>query len=198
MLAERVLATAQERDLGVYTPIGRMTVGRVYALSGRIAEAIDLLEQTRAEYDAGALHHWAPALEGRVYLGEAYQLAQRSEDARAIGLETLHIARERGLRVREADALRLLAEVAAHTDPPEIEAAEARYGEALALATELSMRPLVAHCHLGLGTLSRRTGDQAKAHAHLTTATTMYREMGMNFWLEKAEAAMGPPHRNSP
>jgi hypothetical protein len=50
------------------------------------------------------------------------------------------------------------------------------------------MRPLVAHCHLGLGTLYRRTGDQAKAHEHLTTVTTMYREMGMNFWLEKAEA----------
>ena len=50
------------------------------------------------------------------------------------------------------------------------------------------MRPLVAHCYLGLGKLYRRTGDQAKAHEHLTTGTTMYREMGMNFWLDKAEA----------
>ena len=54
------------------------------------------------------------------------------------------------------------------------------------------MRPLVAHCHLGLGKLYRRTGDQPKAHEHLTTGATMYREMGMNFWLDKAEAAMGP------
>jgi hypothetical protein len=52
------------------------------------------------------------------------------------------------------------------------------------------MRPLVAHCHLGLGTLYRRTGDRAKAQEHLTTATTMYREMGMTFWLEKAEHEM--------
>jgi hypothetical protein len=50
------------------------------------------------------------------------------------------------------------------------------------------MRPLVAHCHLGLGKLYRRTGDQAGAEEHLTTACTMYREMGMTFWLEKAEA----------
>ena len=69
-----------------------------------------------------------------------------------------------------------------------MEGAEAHYGEALALATELGMRPLVAHCHLGLGKLYRRTGDQAMADEHLTTATTMYREMGMTFWLEKAEA----------
>ena len=52
------------------------------------------------------------------------------------------------------------------------------------------MRPLVAHCHLGLGKLYRRTGDQAKAEEHLTTAKAMYREMDMGFWLEKAEAAV--------
>ena len=48
------------------------------------------------------------------------------------------------------------------------------------------MRPLVAHCHLGLGKLYRRTGDHVKAEEHLTIATTMYREMDMGFWLEKA------------
>lgn len=50
------------------------------------------------------------------------------------------------------------------------------------------MRPLVAHCHLGLGKLSRRTGKGQQAQEHLTTAITMYREMDMRFWLEKAEA----------
>ena len=57
------------------------------------------------------------------------------------------------------------------------------------------MRPLVAHCHLGLGKLYRRTGDRAKAQEHLTTAATMYREMGMTFWLEKAEAELGGVER---
>ena len=64
------------------------------------------------------------------------------------------------------------------------------YREALALADELGMRPLVAHCHLGLGKLYRRTGKREEAHEHLTTATTMYREMGMRFYLEQAEAEM--------
>jgi hypothetical protein len=52
------------------------------------------------------------------------------------------------------------------------------------------MRPLVAHCHLGLGTVYRRAGDRAKAKEHLTTASTMYREMAMDFWVEKTEAEM--------
>jgi len=50
------------------------------------------------------------------------------------------------------------------------------------------MPPLVAHCHLGLGRLYRRTGKPQEAQEHLTTATTMYREMGMAYWLEQAEA----------
>jgi hypothetical protein len=53
------------------------------------------------------------------------------------------------------------------------------------------MRPLVAHCHLGLGKLCRRTDKREEAREHLTTATTMYREMAMRFWLEHAEAELG-------
>ncbi len=52
------------------------------------------------------------------------------------------------------------------------------------------MSPLVAHCHLGLGNLYRRTGKRQEAQENLTTATTMYREMGMTYWLEKAERKM--------
>ena len=52
------------------------------------------------------------------------------------------------------------------------------------------MRPLVAHCHLGLGKLHRRTGKPEQSREHLATATTMYREMDMRFWLEKAEAEL--------
>jgi hypothetical protein len=62
--------------------------------------------------------------------------------------------------------------------------------EALDLAKQLGMRPLVAHCHLGLGKLSRRTGKREQAQEHLAIATTMYREMDMRFWLEQAENEM--------
>ena len=60
------------------------------------------------------------------------------------------------------------------------------------------MRPLVAHCHLGLGKLSRRTGKRGQAQEHLTTATTMYREMGMTYWLEKAEEGDGRAELDNP
>jgi len=62
--------------------------------------------------------------------------------------------------------------------------------EALALAGELGMRPLVAHCHLHLSRLSLKTGQGEQAREHLTTATTLYREMDMPFWLDQAAAEM--------
>jgi len=63
----------------------------------------------------------------------------------------------------QAWALRLLGEIASRSDPPDVEPAEGRDRQALALAAELGMRPLLAHCHFGLGKLYRRTGKRERA-----------------------------------
>jgi tetratricopeptide (TPR) repeat protein len=128
-----------------------------------------------------------------LWLGEAYLAVARLAEALAFADDALSLTRHRKEQGYEAQALHLQGELAAYSDPPKIATAEAHYGAAIVLASELGMRPLVAHCHLGLGKLYGRTGDSAKAHEHLTTATSMYREMGMNFWLEKAEVALRLP-----
>ena len=51
----------------------------------------------------------------------------------------------------------------------------------------IDIQPRIAHCHLGLGKLYRRTGQREQAQEHLTTARTMYREMGMTYWLGETE-----------
>jgi len=84
----------------------------------------------------------------------------------------------------------VLGEIAAKREPLEAETTANDYREAMSCAAKLGMRPLVAHCHLGLGKLSRRTDRQEQAQEHLTTAATMYREMDMQFWLEQAETEM--------
>jgi hypothetical protein len=89
----------------------------------------------------------------------------------------------------------LLGDIATHANRFDAETGQAHYRQALVLAEPRAMRPLVAHCHLGLGKLYRRTGDDTKAAEHLTTATTMYREMDMGFWLEKAETELGGAER---
>ena len=86
----------------------------------------------------------------------------------------------------EAHALCLAGDVASAAGA---EDAPVHYCEALALAGELGMRPLVAHCHLGLGKFYRRAGKREEMREHLTTAAALYREMGMRIWLEQAESA---------
>jgi tetratricopeptide (TPR) repeat protein len=125
------------------------------------------------------------------YLGEAHFLAGRRDDAIEVARRALDLAHRQKERGNEAWVLRLLGEIAAQADPSDAKSAHAHYGQALARADELGMRPLAAHCHLGLGTLYRRTGDGAKAREHLTSAIVLYREMGMVSWLEKAEAVRG-------
>ena len=53
------------------------------------------------------------------------------------------------------------------------------------------MRPLVAHCHLGLGKLYLRTGKREQAQEHFATATTMYREMGMTLLAGEGGGGVG-------
>jgi tetratricopeptide (TPR) repeat protein len=102
-------------------------------------------------------------------------------------LELSRAHRERG---HEAWTRRLLAEIHTHHAPSEAEQAEASYRQALALAEELGMRPLVAHCHQGLGTLYARLGQREPARTALSTAIEMYRTMEMIFWLPQAEATL--------
>ena len=52
------------------------------------------------------------------------------------------------------------------------------------------MRPLQAHCHLGLGTLYTKVCQREDAHTELATAIDLYRAMEMTFWLPQAEAAL--------
>jgi tetratricopeptide (TPR) repeat protein len=192
-LLERGRATAREWNLALLLPNVTAQLGRVYAQSGRVADGLALLREGMTAHESlgvGVYHSLAV-----VHFGEACILADQPEEAFAAAKRALAMTRERGDRGHEAYALRLLADVAAHPEFLDLQTADARYQEAFTLATELGMRPLVAHCHLGLGTLFRRTGDSAKAREHLITATTMYGKMGMTFWLEKADAALGGVER---
>ncbi len=124
------------------------------------------------------------------WLGEEHLLSGRPDEAAVHGTRSLELSRERKERGNEAWALRLLGEIHSHPDALDAEKAEVHYQQALALASELGMRPLQAHCRKGLGALYGRTGREEKGCEELTAAMDMYREMEMTFWLEKAEEAL--------
>jgi class 3 adenylate cyclase/tetratricopeptide (TPR) repeat protein len=157
-------------------------LGEATGAASRLEESERLLDRESASGIVGRLG-WAYHSLGRASL----LLGQLDKAGRLGSRAVASSPRQPGFM---AHALRLLGDVATHPDRFDAERGEACYRQALALAEPRGMRPLVAHCHLGLGTLHRRTGKREQAREHLGTATTMYREMDMRFWLPQAEAEL--------
>jgi tetratricopeptide (TPR) repeat protein len=180
-LLTRGLALCQTWHIGSWLHTVAGNLGHAYALSGRVAEALPLLEQAVSR---GGHAMWTARL------SEAYLLAGQIEKASTLAGHALALCRDRKERGYQAWAFRLLGAIASQSDPPEIESAEAHYQQALTLADELGMRPLLAHCNLGLGTLYAGTDQREQAHPALAAALALYRAMDMTFWLPQAEAAL--------
>jgi tetratricopeptide (TPR) repeat protein len=178
----------QDADLPVWFPLMAPALGAAYTLAGCIADAVPLLMQAMEQ--ATVMERVDLQARCHLSLGVVQLLTDRLEDAHALAERALAHARGYQERGDEAYALHLLGEIAARCDPPESEQAEAYYQQALALAEELGMRPLQAHCHRGLGRLYAMTGQQEQARTALSTAIEMYTSMAMTFWLPQTETAL--------
>ena len=124
------------------------------------------------------------------YLSEAYLLAGRHEDARQNAERALELARAHKEPGYEGWALRLLAEIALGSDPPDTARATEYGRKALTMAEELGMRPLMAHCRLVLGRSLAQGADPGAARRHLTAASQLLGEMDMQAWLGQARVEL--------
>jgi tetratricopeptide (TPR) repeat protein len=177
------------RASGNRTQLRAISAGLGYAsaLQGCLAEGRALLEEGISE----SLRTGARQSPYRVaWLSEVYRLAGRGEEAWQHARQALDLALQQKERGNEALALHQLGAVQAHADPPDAAQAEAHYRQALALAEALGMRPLVAHCHHGLGWLYHQTDRDEQARTALITAIELYKAMDMTFWLPQAEATL--------
>ena len=180
---ERGLEVCRVWDFPLFYSIVSSYLGHAYILAGRVSDALPLLEQS-------FLLEGTDLMSGtvRVWLSEAYLRLGRLDEALALALRGLESCRTQAQQGEQAWALRLLGEIHAHRQPPHVELAEAAYREAL--AEVLGMRPLQAHCHLGLGMLYATTGQREQARTELSAAIDLYRALDMTFWLPQAQAAL--------
>ena len=177
---ERGHVLIQMKNIPLLFPFVAAPLGFAYSLSGRADEAVVLLEQAcekAVSSKLAALQALRLAL-----LGEAHLFAGHRDRTTALAQLALQLSREQKERGHEAYALRLLGEIASREDPPNVEEAQTAYRQALALAEELGMRPLVARCHGGLGQLHDRIGNTHESQGHLATAETLARQLGMRPW----------------
>jgi len=197
---EEGLALCRGAEFRVALPFAAAYLGSAYLWSGRGTKAVALLEEAVEAISAMrqlGVRSWIVTA-----LAEAYLVVGRVVEARERAEQAVALARAHRHQGWEAWGLKLLgdihARVSAEREQRGAQQAGDAYRQALTFATELGMRPLIAHCHFGLGKLHAKTGQREQATQHLATATTMYREMDMRFWLEQAEAVQRATNGNSP
>jgi tetratricopeptide (TPR) repeat protein len=187
-ILERAVALCEAYAIEIQKPWAMACLGLAVAIAGRHAEAIERASQGVLIGESLRLTRFQPLRVG--FLARAYLCAGRSAEAVDAARSALELARRYREPGAEAWALHLLAECASVFDPDRADESGAAYRRALQVADGLGMRPLVAHCHLGLGRNCVGSGDRDKAREHLGTALAMYREMEMHYWPEQAELAL--------
>jgi len=173
---ERARGVARTWKLQPWAVLGRL--GYAYALSGRLQEGRELLEEVAQSATTMSSMGVGRAMQ-LAWLGEAYLLEGRFDEALRYGHEALTLAQNQQERGHEAWSVHLLAKIASRREPDDPGKAERHYRDALAMAGELGMRPLAAHCHFHLAELLGKVRPSEQARQHQTTARTMYREMAM-------------------
>ena len=185
---EQGLTLCRAEKMRIYFPAFAVLLAQALALSGRAADAVPMVQKALpAPSDA---IYFAPF--AVVAASEVYLLAGQTGEAAKFGTRALELAKRKRERGYEAWALRMLGEIAASREPPDVQVAEAYYRDALARAEVLGMLPLVGRCHFGLGLLHARAGSGGEARVELAKAAAMFGDMGMTFWLERTRAAAGP------
>jgi class 3 adenylate cyclase/tetratricopeptide (TPR) repeat protein len=180
----RCVELCRASEFHVLKRVAMAALACVLGEQGLANEALALATEAAARPSPTFLAEYTLVSAGRAYLG-ARGLDRADECAR----DALDASRRHGARACEAWALHLMGQLAERSETAEALTARNWYRQALALAQELGMTPLVAHCHLGLGRVYRRAGD-GLASEHLTTATSMYQSMGMRAHIEQADAAL--------
>ncbi len=181
---ERGLALVRPQSAGDVNLLSGL--GYTYALSGRLSEAVPLLEDSvQRETSISAMGLGLSVRTTR--LATAYLQGGRTDEALRCARSAVDLSTKHHERANQALALKALADIIACDDTASPGNAADRYTGSLELANEIGMRPLVAHCRAGLGKLYRRIGRRGESDQHFAAAATMYREMGMTHWSEQAE-----------
>jgi tetratricopeptide (TPR) repeat protein len=191
---EKGLRVCESAEIPVQRPLIVSCLAVAYAFVDRIDEALGLLDsvtdRNRRVGGTGTQQLGLGKAMGMVWKVETYMLAGRHGEADVLARQALAVFRESKDRGSEAWLRYLLAEILIRRHPSSFSEAQESYRMASVVARELGMRPLQAHCHLGLGQIHVQSKNARLAQSELGTATELYRAMHMSFWVDKSASAL--------
>lgn len=181
---ERSVELCRTWNFSIHLTNASARLGYAHLLSGDVERGLSMLEQAAKQAESSGRLYEQASIIG--WLGLANLRAGRCDEALGLALRAFEVADESRQQGKRAHTLRILGDVHAAIGPSHSDQAEDCYLRALLQAQELGMRPLQAHCHLGLGTVYGRTERPKQAETELATAIEMFRSMDMDLWLSQA------------
>ena len=153
------------------------SLGYAYLLAKEPDRALAVMEEGTKEDNLRASFWPAHPL---IMLADVYRAVGKGSEAAETISRALKISNERGERGFEAWAMLVMAGIKNAANRSE--EAKNWYERALRQATELSMSPLIAHCHRGLSKSHLHIGNEKQAQLENETALEMYHSLGMTYW----------------
>ena len=179
------LAFCEATGISVWRPGFLAGLGRACAGTGMIERGLQLL---REAVDTARVSNRVVDAMALCWLADAELLAGNVDVALGVATRGIDVARQRDERGNLAELLVVLTSI--YERAGDSDAAFATLAEAAATVSELAIRPLVAHCHFAYARLYGTRARAAEASEQRASAIALYREMGMTYWLEKAEREM--------
>lgn len=191
---EPALQSCKEMEMRVAHPFVCATLGISYVSHGRLGDGLQMLQEADAYFDATGSSGMRPLFAAhRAYAQMRVAMTngdlEQMRSAEACCREAIKKACERNEEGWEAWSLKLLADILSLKDG-ELDAAEQNYEDAMSRAKSLGMQPLVAHCLLGRGRLSLRSGREALGQEQRSEAASLFGGMNMYHWQRESEAGL--------
>ena len=188
-VAERAIALSRDVEIEGWRGPAAWILGVAYLGTGRAADGVRLLHEARQK----TIEMQGQDTPLELYLASRAALgAGDLDEARLFTMRALAAARDRRSRAREAQCLRILGEIATRRESTDPMAAEQHFREAILVAEELGLRPEIAFTRLALARLQVRLGKWDQARLHGEMAIAMFRGMGMEGLLARAEHELRP------
>lgn len=177
-LLEKAHELCRSYEVKLFYSFTAGSLGYAYLLANETKRALTILEEeARAENLQASIFIVHPL----TVLADAYRNVGETALATETISRALKIAKEREERGFEAWAMLVMAAIHAHAG--RLEEAIHWYGRTLQQASDLLMRPLVGHCHKGLGDSYLSLGNEKEAQVENEAALKIYRTLGMTYWL---------------
>jgi class 3 adenylate cyclase/tetratricopeptide (TPR) repeat protein len=183
---ERAYQMSERADLRMARTTVAGYLGGAYTLSNQAARAIEILNEAVAA--ATGMELMVDQAIRLVHLGEAYLQIGEVEQATRVADLALQTSLDYYQHGAGAWTQWLFGEINMRAD--NLEAAEGHYRKAMAMASELGMAPLVAHCHFGLGKRHGRASKNEQSREHLVAAAGLYRTLEMPSWIREIEVTL--------